>query len=180
MGEQSKTHWKKYMNKDYMGAWSLPNGKDQTVTIDRVERGEIQGQGGRVDIRPIAYFKEFKEPMVINMTNGKIIQKVLGSEYVEDWRGKKIQLYVDKNIKVGKGRNAETVDGLRVRDFVPTIKKEDPEKKKLQEQIRSAFASYTGKDRQVIVDTLTEKTNAGEDTVAFLRNILNQLHPAKA
>ena len=175
MKEATLTHWKKYFNKDYMGAWSLSDGKDFIVTIDRVEKATIKGEGGREDVRPIVFFKEFKEPMVLNATNGKIIHKVLGSEYVENWYSKRIQIYVDRNVKIGRGQNAETTEGLRVREFVPKTNQES-EKAAVKAKIREALQSYKGEDLTEIKDVLNKEVLAKTDTTDFLNVILNRLN----
>ena len=174
MKEATLTHWKKYFNKDYLGTWSLPDGKDVIVTIDHVEKAIIKGEGGREDVRPIIFFKEYKEPMVLNATNGKIIHKILCSEYVEKWYSKRVQLYVDRNIKIGKGASAETTDGLRVREFVPKTNQET-EKAVVKAKIREALQSYKGEDLTEIKDALNKEVLAKTDTTDFLNVILNRL-----
>jgi len=176
MGTESKTltHWKKCFNKDYMGTWSLPDGRDMVVTIVRVEKSEIKGEGGRIDIRPIMFFKEFKEPMVLNATNGKTIHKLLDSPYVENWYGHRIQLYAESGIKIGKGANAETTDGLRVRPFLPKSN-EEAEKSAIRGRIRALLGDYKGSDIEVIKSELNTKTQAKEDTVQYLTSVENKL-----
>ena len=51
---------------------------------------------------------------ICNATNAKTITKVIGSLYIEDWQGSKIQLYSAEVSAFG-----ETVDALRVRPFPP-------------------------------------------------------------
>jgi hypothetical protein len=60
--------------------------------------------------------------MIINLTNGKIIQGFAkdNSPYIEDWKGITVKLYIDYKIKM-KG---ETVDGLRISPVA--VKKELP------------------------------------------------------
>ncbi len=171
---QTLTHWKKCFNKDYLGTWSLPNGQDAIVTIVKVERAEIKGEGGRLDIRPIMYLKEFKEPMVLNATNGKIIQKLLNSPYVENWYGHRIQLYAESNIKVGKGANAETTDGLRVRPMLPKSNME-LEKSDAKGRIRVLLANYKGNDIEAIKAELNAKKDAKTDTIEYLISVENKL-----
>lgn len=42
-----KTHWKRLINPDYIGAYALPEGGDLTVKIDFVQVEEITGTGGK-------------------------------------------------------------------------------------------------------------------------------------
>ena len=43
----SKTHWKSLINPDYLGAYSLSDSGDMTVTIDYVVSEEITGSQGK-------------------------------------------------------------------------------------------------------------------------------------
>lgn len=171
---QTLTHWKKCFNKDYLGTWSLPNGQDAIVTITKVEKAEIKGEGGRIDIRPLVHFREFKEPMVLNATNGKVIQKLLNSPYVENWYGHRIIIYAESNIKVGKGANAETTDGLRVRPMLPKSSAE-LQKSDAKGRIRALLAQYKGSDIEAIKAELNAKAAAKEDTLEYLTSVENKL-----
>ena len=48
MGE---THWKRLINPDYLGAYSLDPGKDKILTIKVVKREMITGTGGKLSAR---------------------------------------------------------------------------------------------------------------------------------
>ena len=43
----SETHWKRLINPDYLGAYSLDPGKDMVLTIKSVKREMITGTGGK-------------------------------------------------------------------------------------------------------------------------------------
>lgn len=107
-----KTHWKKLRNPDYIGAWSLDNGNDKTVIIEKVVKEMVKGEGGKEESCTIAYLKNEK-PFIINATNAKMIQKIHNTPYIEDWAGKKITLYVSKTKLKG-----EDVECLRVRSSI--------------------------------------------------------------
>jgi len=108
-----KTHWKQLQNPNYIGAYSLPDGKDLVVEITDVKRETVKGEGGKVDECTVAYLKNQK-PMILNATNSKMIAKIYSTPYVEEWIGKKITLYV--SITSLKG---ETVECLRIRNAAP-------------------------------------------------------------
>lgn len=119
-----KTHFKKMQNPDYLGSWDLfdKEGKqhDLTVTITKVDQDEITGEGGRKDIVMTAHLKNHK-PFVVNNTNAKMIARVLGSPFIEDWINKSITLYVEKVRAFG-----DVHDALRVRSSAPkTAEKEE-------------------------------------------------------
>jgi len=109
----SKTHWKKLENPDYLGAYSLPDGKDMTVTITDVKREMITGTGGKQEECTVAHLKGNK-PMILNRTNMKTIQKIYNTPYIEDWAGKSITLYVAKIKAFGE----DNVECLRIRKTV--------------------------------------------------------------
>lgn len=106
-----KTHWKRLMNPDYIGAYWLPEGEDVTVTIDYVVREMITGTGGKKEECTVAHLKGVK-PFILNATNSKTIAKLYGP-YIEDWAGKRITLYASTTKLAG-----DTVECLRVRPQV--------------------------------------------------------------
>ena len=113
------THWKKLINPDYLGAYSLDGMKELNVTIEKVVREMVTGTGGKKEECTVAYLKNQK-PFIINRTNGKTITKVLKSPYVEEWVGKTITLFSTTTKVAG-----EEVECLRVRQQAPEIKNEE-------------------------------------------------------
>lgn len=107
------THWKKLINPDYLGAYSLDGLGELNVTIENVVREMVTGTGGKKEECTVAYLKNQK-PFIINRTNGKTITKVLKSPYVEEWCGKSITLYATTTKVAG-----EEVECLRVRPVAP-------------------------------------------------------------
>jgi hypothetical protein len=114
METKEKTHWKKNFNYDYMGSYSLPDGKDVIVTIKALKKEKVTGPKGKKEECFVAYFSDSDKPMILNKTNCKAIERLYGSPFIEDWGGKKIQLYVAKVDAFG-----DITDALRVRDFKP-------------------------------------------------------------
>lgn len=117
-----KTHWKKLINPEYIGAYALDPGKDLIVTIKSVGREIVTGPDGKKEECTVIHFEEQDiKPMILNTTNSKTIQKIYKTPYIEDWSGRKIQLYADKVKAFG-----ELVEALRIRAYVP--KQEEPTK----------------------------------------------------
>lgn len=110
----TKTHWKAYYNPNYIGAYAFQPGEEKTLTIARIEREIVQGEGGREEECTVAHFVENEKPMILNRTNQKTIEKLYNTGFVEDWPGKRIQIYVTKT-KLKK----DLVDCLRIRPEVP-------------------------------------------------------------
>ena len=139
------THWKKLTNTEYLGAYFLQPGEDLIVTIKEVTMGDVIGTGGVKENKTIVKFMEAGvKPMVLNRTNSKTITKLFQTPYIEQWKGKKIQIYIEHNIKAF----GEVVDGIRVRPFLP--KEDKPICSDCKQEIQAfggrspqALASYT-------------------------------------
>lgn len=108
------THWKKLTNPNYLGSYAFENNKDLIGTIKVVRNEIVTGDGGRKEECTVCYFTENIKPMILNKTNMKTIAKLLGTPFVEEWEGKKIQIYVDPKVKFG----SEITGGLRIREKV--------------------------------------------------------------
>ena len=109
----SKTHWKKLRNPNYIGSYELMDGSDNPeliVTIEKVIKEMVKGSDGKSEECTVAYLKGQK-PMILNSTNSKAIESIVGSPFIEDWSGQRICLYVKQIRAFG-----EMVDALRVKD----------------------------------------------------------------
>lgn len=111
------THWKKLTNPDYLGAYALEPGQDLIVTIKSVANEVVTGTDGKKETCSVMHFTENVKPMVLNATNSKTITKLLKTPYIEQWAGRKIQLYVESGIKAF----GDIVDAIRVRPFLPVV-----------------------------------------------------------
>jgi len=120
---EEKTHWKKNFNYNYLGSYSLEENQEVTLTIFDVKKEVVKSTGGRKEDCTVAYFKEAvggeKKPMILNKTNCKIIEKLYGTPYIEDWKGKQITIFVQDGIEAF----GELVDALRVKQIIPVKKK---------------------------------------------------------
>jgi hypothetical protein len=111
---EEKTHWKKQFNYDYLGSYSLLPGQDMILTIRDMKKEMVVGGDGKKQECFVAYFKEDQKPMILNRTNCKTIGKIYQSPYIEDWVGKKIQVFVSAVRAFG-----EDTEALRVRNYIP-------------------------------------------------------------
>ena len=109
MGEKY-THWKKLTNPDYLGSWAFEPGQEMTVTIASVGVERVTGADGKQEDCTVAHFAEDVKPMILNTTNQKMISKVVGSPYIEDWAGRRIVLGVETVSAFG-----DRVEAVRVR-----------------------------------------------------------------
>ena len=115
------TNWKNQFNYDYLGAYSLPDGKDIILTLKETKKEMVTGSNGQKSECFVAYFHENAKPMILNKTNCKTIEKLFNTPNIEEW--------VNKQIQIGSTRiNAfgEMTDCLRVRPFAPKLSEERP------------------------------------------------------
>ncbi len=112
-----KTHWKKLRNPDYLGAYSFDEGQDKILTIKSVAVEVVKTAEGAEDCT-IVRWVENEKPMILNVTNAKMIQKLLKTSYIEDWAGRQIQLYAAQVKAFG-----EMTDAVRVRAYLPAAVK---------------------------------------------------------
>lgn len=114
---ETLTHWKKLMNPDYLGGYALTPGQDIIATIKSVGNEEVTGTDGKKEICSVIHFVEDVKPMILNATNNKTIAKLFKTPYIEQWTGKKIQIYTAKVTAFG-----QEWDALRIRPFLPVEK----------------------------------------------------------
>lgn len=116
---ENLTHWKKLMNPNYLGAYELNQGEELIVTIKSVGIEDVVNpqNDGKKEPCSVMRFVEKVKPMILNATNNKTIAKLFKTPYVEQWAGKKIQIYVEKVKAFG-----DVWDALRIRPFLPVGK----------------------------------------------------------
>lgn len=115
------THWKKLDNPDYIGAYAFQPGEEKVVTIKQVRREVVTGAEGKKEECTVVHFVEPEKPLILNATNGKAIQKVAGSGYIEEWAGVRIILKVETVKAFG-----DIVDAVRVSKKKPPAKPAAP------------------------------------------------------
>lgn len=119
---ETLTHWKKLHNPDYLGAYALTPGQDLIATIKTVGNENVVGTDGKKEECMVMHFAERDvKPMILNSTNAKTIAKLLKTPYVENWSGRKIQIYTAEVKAFG-----EVVDALRIRPFLPKLDEDKP------------------------------------------------------
>lgn len=132
-----KTHWKQLINPDYLGAYSLPDGKDITVKITKVVREMVTSVGGKQEECTVAHL-ENQKPMILNVTNSKMIQKIYGTPYIEDWAGKEITLYAATTKLKG-----DDVECLRIRTKAPSKPVLEYNTKDYEKVLAAIIGGYT-------------------------------------
>lgn len=113
MAERLTGDYRKYLDKNFLGAWDVPDDGDLILTIDHAERNEVQNERGK-ETKTVLYFVEDYKPMILNKVNPDSISKALGSTKIEDWEGKRIAIFSEKVNAFGGVK-----DALRVRPYAP-------------------------------------------------------------
>lgn len=91
-------------------------GEDLILKIKSVNTDKVKGTGGKSEECLILHFEgNGILPMILNRTNSKMIEKIHATPYIEEWKGKLIQVYVESGVKAF----GDVVDALRIRDFIP-------------------------------------------------------------
>lgn len=151
----SKTHFKKLRNPDYLGSWDLAdengNFKKKIVTISDVKKKMVHdGKGGKEECITVHY-KECK-PMIMNSTNLKTIHKSLGTPYIEDWIGKKIEIEVQKVMAFG-----EVHDALRVVKSSLELEPKHPKWNSAKDAIKAGTVTIEAIKKQYTISPENEK-----------------------
>lgn len=111
-----KTHWKKIVSDpNYLGEADFNEGEEKIATISSVNQSETVVTAEGKSQKAVLHFAEPLKPMILNVARSKAIEKVAGSPYFEDWKGVRIQLYIEHNIKAF----GELVSAVRVRPRKP-------------------------------------------------------------
>lgn len=107
---ENKTSWKTLVDWKTLSSSSLI-GERQIVTIKSIQKEEIISNNGKKQIVATCRFADWKNPMAINKTNFRTLEKIFGTDIVEDWYGKEIIIFRKGGIKFGK----DIVEGIRIK-----------------------------------------------------------------
>jgi len=158
---ETKTHWKKVFNSDYLGSCDLEDGKDLKAVIKHVTVGEVKNTDGKKQNRNIATFTDPKiKPMILNATNSKQIKKFAGSNYIDDWNNIPVQIYSKDDIKAF----GEVTEGLRIRSVQPSFDKPKLTPKSQNWQKAVEYLRGTG-----TIDDIKKKYELSEEYETLLK-----------
>lgn len=117
-------------NSEYLGAEDIDPGTEPVLTIENLYNGMITLQRGKEN-KDVITFREEKvpginnvRPLVVNATNRKTLKKLYKAVTADALVGKKIQLYIDHNVR--DPQTGELTDGIRIRPRIPAEKKAEP------------------------------------------------------
>jgi hypothetical protein len=155
--QQRKMHWKKLINPEYLGAYSLEdNGayKNKVVTIESVSLEAVTGAGGASEQCMVARLVGEK-PLILNRTNAKTIERVLKTPDINQWSGKQIELCVERVKAFG-----DVTDAIRVVPKAPQLPELNEQHKHWTAVVEGLKAKKTDLQRlktKYTISALTEK-----------------------
>lgn len=86
-------------------------GRGVLVTIRGYEQVNVAMQGAEPEMKYVLNFNECEKGLVLNSTNGQLLEQILKSDDFDNWIGQKIVLYDEPNISFG----GKLTGGIRVR-----------------------------------------------------------------
>lgn len=108
---------------EYMGADDIVTGTEPVLTIKNLYRGKVTLSRGKEVKNVLTFVEESVQgipevrPMIVNSTNRQMLKKLYGQVTANALEGKKIQLYIEHNVR--NPSNGEMTDGIRIRDRKP-------------------------------------------------------------
>ncbi|MFD1260643.1 hypothetical protein [Entomomonas asaccharolytica] len=115
--QPSKTHFRKAFKSPYLSSADIVEPIVLTIKYVKLELDKTKKTKEAFNT---AYFveKEIRvgeplKPMILNVSNSKVMRQLTGSSFLEDWQDVKVTIYVDTNVKFGR----DTVEGLRISPF---------------------------------------------------------------
>lgn len=116
---------------EYLGAEDIEPGTEPVLTIAALYNGMITLARGKEKHDVISFVEERVpgsinnvRPLVVNATNRKTLRKIYRSVTAETLVGKKIQLYLEHNVR--DPSTGDKVDGIRIRPHAPDSKTSAP------------------------------------------------------
>ena len=109
---------------EFLGADDISQDTEPVLTIKNLYRGKVTLSRGK-EVKNVMTFVEETvpgitevRPMIVNSTNRQTLKKLYGQVTASALEGKKIQLYIEHNVR--NPSNGEMTDGIRIRDRKPS------------------------------------------------------------
>ena len=132
---------------EYLGAEDIDPGSEPVLTIDHIYNGMVTLQRGKEN-KDVITFKEERvpgiknvRPLIVNSTNRKTLRKIYKAVTAENLEGKRIQLYLDPNVR--DPSTGDKVDGIRIRPKVPSAKAAEPVMCEMCKKPITSFGQYS-------------------------------------
>ncbi len=121
---ENKTHYRKAFNSPYLSSQDIV--EPTILTITRVTLEPDQTKKTK-DYFNTAHFSEKElrpgealKPMILNATNSRSRDDMVGSLYIDAWKNTPVTIYVDPIVRCGR----DSVEGLRISTESPKKKSE--------------------------------------------------------
>lgn len=100
---------------------------DVLVTIKSYKEMNVAMESQAPEMKWTLQFEELDKPLVLNSTNGQLIEAITGSGEFDDWIGVKVVLWNDKTV----GFAGKITGGIRVRAVRHQTEPDAPEPQKI-------------------------------------------------
>ncbi len=132
---------------EYLGAEDIDPNSEPVLTIDHIYNTMVTLQRGKEN-KDVITFKEERvpgiknvRPLIVNSTNRKTLRKIYKAVTAETLEGKRIQLYLDSNVR--DPSTGDKIDGIRIRPKVPTAKSAEVVLCEMCKKPITAFGQYS-------------------------------------
>jgi len=132
---------------EYMGAEDIDPGTEPILTIKAIYNGMVTLSRGK-EKKDVMVFEEETvpgiktvRPLIVNATNRKTLRKLFKNVTAETLIGKKIQLYLEHNVR--DPSTGDRVDGVRIRNQIPKAQNAEPPKCEECGKLIQAIGGYT-------------------------------------
>ena len=135
---------------EFMGAEDLDPGSEPVLTIKNIYNGMVTLSRGKEKKDFIVFEEEtvpgikVVRPLIVNATNRKTLRKLYKAVTAATLEGKKVQLYLEPNVR--DPSTGDKVDGIRIRNRIPTAVKAEPVKCADCGQLIAAVGTYSAED----------------------------------
>lgn len=135
---------------EYMGAEDLDPDTEPVLTIKNIYNGDVTLSRGKENKDFIVFVEntvpgiKTVRPLIINSTNRKTLRKLFKAVTASALEGKKIQLYLEHNVR--DPSSGDKVDGIRIRNRIPQAVKSEPIPCADCGQIITAVGTYSADD----------------------------------
>ena len=128
---QGKERLGAFRNSEYMGAEDIEENTEPVLTIKAPYNANITLARGKERHDVIVFVEESVpgsinqvRPLVVNATNRKTLRKIYKAVTADALVGKKVQLYLEKNVR--DPSTGDKVDGIRIRPKIPATQRNEP------------------------------------------------------
>ena len=135
---------------EFMGAEDIDPGCEPVLTIKNIYNGLVTLSRGKEKKDFIVFAEETVpgiktvRPLIVNATNRKTLRKLFKAVSADALEGKKIQLYLENNVR--DPSSGDKVDGIRIRPRIPTTVKAEPVKCADCGKTITAVGNYSAED----------------------------------